>query len=111
MQGLRAFTAFPSKRLRRAWPMRPRPLPVGANTPGLPLTLPHNPHPQPRCARRRRIRHGPGIKQPSGLPHLRRQGRPIELPELLPLSEQQHSIRSTNGGTRIHNRLPHALAL
>jgi hypothetical protein len=43
-------------------PLRPRPLPVGANTPGLAFTLPHNPHPQPRRARRRRIRHSPGVK-------------------------------------------------
>ena len=40
-----------------------------------------------------------------GLRLHRRQSRPTELPELLPLSEQQHGIRATNGGTRIRSRL------
>ena len=100
--------------------LRPRPLPAGIATPrALPLALPHNPHPQPRRASRRRIRHSPGIKQPSGLtqPLLgslrlhRRQGRPIELAELMPLGEQQNRIRTTNSSKRIRSRLPHPLAL
>jgi len=85
----------------------------------LPLTLPHNPHPQARGASGCRIGHRPGVKQPGRLRLHRRQGRPIELPELLPLGEQQHGNRcaeasgygATNCGRRICNWLPHALAL
>ena len=92
--------------------LRPRPLPAGTATPrALPLTLLHNPHPQPRRSSSRRIRHSPGVKQPSWLPHLRRQGWPIELPELLPLSEQQNRIRTLRGCQGIRSWLPHAIAL
>ena len=100
--------------------LRPRPLPTGSGTPApLPLTLPHNPHPQPRRARGRRIRNSPGVKQPSRLTQPlrgslrlhRRQGRPIQLPELLPLSEQQHRIRTLRGCQGIRSLLPHAIAL
>ena len=76
------------------------------------LAPPHpHPHPQPRRARSRRIRHGPGIKQPSRLTHLRRQGRPIELPELLPLSEQQHRIRTPSPSEPTRASTPRSVAI
>ena len=76
------------------------------------LAPPHpHPHPQPRRARSRRIRHGPGIKQPSRLTHLRRQGRPIELPELLPLSEQQHRIRTPSPSEPTRASTPRSAAI
>ena len=83
------------------------------------LPHPHNPHPQPRRARSRRISHSPGVKQPSRLTQPlrgslrlhRRQGRPIELAELLPLGEQQHRIRTVRGCQGIRSWLPRAIAL
>jgi hypothetical protein len=44
-------------------------------------------------------------------PHFRCQGGPIELPELLPLSEQQNRIRTLRGCQGIRSWLPHPLAL
>ena len=99
--------------------LHPRPLPAGTGTPApLPLSLPHNPHPQPRRARSRRIRHGAGVKQPSRLTQPLRgslrlhrcQGGPIKLPELLPLSEHQHRIRTLRGRQGILSLLPYTPA-
>jgi hypothetical protein len=62
-------------------------------------------------AHRRRIRYSAGIKQPAGQTHQRRQGRPIELAELLLLGEQQHRIDNFGCCRGIQNRLPHPFTL
>ena len=77
--------------------LRRRPLLAGTTTPS-----PHTPATPQRAPLTQPLRGSMRLH--------RRQSRPIELPELLPLSEQQHGIRATNGGKRIHNRLPHPLA-